>query len=167
MLNRLRRPGYWIVALALLTVYFYHAYQKREERERREALFHLYQSYGTDLIASLGAKEFEKVRSLFAPERGTKRLSLEDIALFVTTAHLEKGHSSQWKSFEENESAATLHGILNLEGNLSYPMDLMLVKRGGKVLLKRFKIGGKTLELRPSMFPLNTLYEANATAIRK
>lgn len=89
------------------------------------------------------------------------RVSLEDIALFVSTLHLDRNPRARWRGWEEKEGNITLHGRVLLEGNVSYPMDLMVVKRGEEVLLNRLRVGSHTLELRPEGFPFDTAVEEN------
>jgi hypothetical protein len=160
VLRRLRRPGYWILLLVFLTGYFYHAYQKREEAERREALFRLYRSYGEEVLGSIREGNLTGLQERF--RRGKEgRVSLEEIALFVTTLHLDRNPRARWKGWEEKEGNVTLRGELTLEGNLSYPMELMVVKRGEEVLLNRLQVGSRTLELRPEGFPFDAEKEQN------
>jgi len=154
MFRRLRRPGYWIVLLAFLTVYFYQQYQEREEQQRRQALFQLYQSYGGQMLGSLCEGNLSAFQDCFGSGKG-KRISLEDIAMFVTTMHLDRSPDVEWKSWEEREGNISLHGRLTLEGNVSYPIDLMMVRQGEKVLLNRLKVGNRTLALKPEAFPLD------------
>ena len=163
MLSRLRRPGYWILLLVGLTVYFYHAYQKREEAQRLEARFRLYQSYGDALMGAIGEGNLSALQARFGRKKG-RELSLEEAALFVTTMHLDRASSVAWKEWKEAEGNVTLHGELQLEGNLSYPMDLMLVRRGeGELLLDRLRVGSRSLELRPEGFPIAR--EGNRTVV--
>jgi hypothetical protein len=162
MLQRLKRPGYWIVLLALLTIYFYQAYQKREEAERREALFRLYRSYGEEVLGCIREGNLTEIQERFGAGK-SGRVSLEDIALFVSTLHLDRSPRARWKEWEEKEGNVTLRGELLLEGNVSYPMDMMVVKRGEEVLLNRLRVGSRTLELRPEGFPFESRAEENGS----
>ena len=163
MLQRLRRPGYWIVLLLVLTVYFYRAYQEQEEQQRRQALFRLYQTYGEEVLGSLREGNLSGLQSRFrAGKEG--RISLEDIAMFVTTLHLDKKPDTRWKSWEEREGNVTLHGELTLEGNITYPMDLMMDKQGDELLLNRMRVGPRTLELHSREFPFSATGEQNLSA---
>jgi hypothetical protein len=163
MLRRLRRPGYWIILLIVLTVYFYRAYQVREQ-QRREALFRLYRSYGEEVLGSLRERNLTALQRRF-PSGENGRISLEDIAMFVTTLHLDKSPGCRWKDWEENEGNVTLHGDLILEGNLSYPLDMMMVKRGNELLLNRLRVGPRTLELHRKEFPFTSCGEENLSSL--
>jgi hypothetical protein len=158
--QRLKRPGYWIVLLALLTVYFYHAYQKREEVQRREAMLRLFQTYGEEVLGSIREGNLTDLQRHFRSGRDG-RVSLEDIALFVSTLHLDRNPRARWESWEEREGNVTLHGKVLLEDNASYPMDMMVIKRGDQVLLNRLRVGPRTLELRPEGFPFDAEKEQN------
>jgi len=162
MLRRLRRPGYWIVLLAVMTVYFYHGYQVRQREQQRQALFRLYRSYGETVMTSLREGNLSGLQHLFGRQTNRK-IALEDIAMFVATLHLDHGPRSRWKSWEEKENNVTLHGELSLEGNVSYPIDVMMVKQGKRFLLNCLRVGPKTLELRPVQFPMNTGNGGNTT----
>ena len=155
MLRRLRRPGYWIVLLAFLTVYFYQQYRKNEEIQRRETLHALYRDYGAGIFKEMRSGELSRIQDAFL-QGGKGKLSLEDVALFVETFHLDKSPGVVWKEIDENQEGVALHGRILGEGNASYPMDMMLVKQGKKLLLNRLKIGSKVLELKQDSFPFDT-----------
>ena len=162
MFRRLRRPGYWIVLLAILTVYFYRQYRHHEELQRIEAMKRLYQSYGESFLGRLGEGNFTGCQSCFDRE-GNASIALEYIALFVETLHLDRPHNVRWKNLSESNGTVTLSGELSLEGNESYPIDIMVVRRGDKVLMRRVHIGTKTLQLHTEGFPFTTPHESNET----
>jgi hypothetical protein len=161
MLQRLKRPGYWILLLGFLTVYFYQQYQKSEAAREREALFRLYRAYGEEVLCCMGEGNLTDLQAHFPVDR-KKRISLEDIAMFVTTLHLDRNPHARWESWEEKEGNVTLHGTLLLEDNTSYPIDMMIVRQKEKVLLHRLRVGSRTLELKPRTFPFDR--EGNGSA---
>jgi len=162
MLRRLRRPGYWIVLFALLSVYFYHLYQKKEEERHRQALLNLYRTYGEEVLGEMHEGNLSGVQRYFASgEEG--RISLEDIALFVSTLHLDQNHKIRWSDVQEGEGNITMQGSLILEGNMSYPMDMMVVRQGDRILLRRLHVGSRTLELHPEGFPFRSVSERNVS----
>ncbi|ADV46014.1 hypothetical protein [Nitratifractor salsuginis] len=162
MLRRLRRPGYWIVLLAILAVYFYRQYLHQEELQRLEAKKRLYQSYGERFLGQLGEGNFTGCQSCFDRE-GNASIALEDIALFVETLHLDRPHTLRWKNLNENNDTVTLSGELTLDGNGSYPIDIMVVRRGKKILMRKVHVGPKTLQLHHEGFPFTTSQENNVT----
>ncbi len=155
MLRRLRRPGYWIVLFALLSVYFYRQHLQREAAQRLAAKIELYHTYGETVLQGLSEGNFSGIQQHFT--RGNKGgISLEDIALFVTTLHLDRSPKAQWREWKKKGGEVTMKGQLTLEGNLSYPVDMMVVRRGNKILLKKLHVGPKTLQLRPEGFPFRS-----------
>jgi hypothetical protein len=155
MLKRLRRPGYWIVLLAILTLYFYRQHRHHEELQRIEAERRLYQSYGESFLGQLGEGNLSGCQSCFDREKNAT-IPLEDIALFVETLHLERPHRVRWKNLSENNDTVTLSGDLTLEGNRSYPIDIMIVRRGNKILMRKVHVGPRTLQLHTEGFPFTT-----------
>jgi hypothetical protein len=162
MFRRLRRPGYWIVLFALLSVYFYRQYRHHEGQQRQAAKIRLYRTYGERVLQGLKEGNFTGIQQHFASGR-EGRISLEDIALFVTTLHLDRGHEARWKELKEGEGKVMMRGDLILEGNVSYPMDMMVVRRGNKILLKKLHVGPQTLQLHPEAFPFGDVPEGNAS----
>jgi len=152
MLERLKRPGYWIVLFAVMTVYFYHAYQKQQERERREALFRTYQSYAREIMDQLSDGNFSDLQGRF-DSRPDREVSLEDIAMFMTTLHMDRIPEPRWKKWEESNGTVTLHGELGADAERRYPVDMVMVKQGGRTLLKKLRIGSQVLQLKPSTVP--------------
>lgn len=162
MLRRLRRPGYWIVLLAILAAYFYRQHLHQEELQRIEAKKRLYQSYGERFVGQLSEGNFTGCQSCFDRE-GNASIALEDIALFVDTLHLDRPHTLHWRDLKENNGTVTLSGEMILDGNASYPIDVIVVKRGEKLLMRRLRVGPKTLQLHPEGFPFTTTKESNLT----
>jgi len=160
MLARLKRPGYWILFLALITVYFYHRFQVEEKLQQREALLNLYRSYGQSVLSDLRGKNFLALQNRFG-EEGEKKIDLEKIALFIDTLHMEGEGKVQWDLIRGEEGNLTLSGKLTREGNVSYPIDLFLVKRGKKILLRKMKVGNRELAPEHQSFPLNLSGEGN------
>ena len=163
MLSRLKRPGYRILLLAIVSIYFYHLYQKHEEERHRQALLNLYRTYGEKVLGEIREGNLSGVQQYFAPgEEG--RISLEEIALFVTTLHLDRSHEARWRELKEGEEGSiSMTGDLLLEGNISYPLDMMVVRRGKRILLKRLHVGPRTLELQTEGFPFRSVPERNVS----
>ena len=160
MLSRLKRPGYWIVFLAIFTIFFYSLHQKREEERRHRALLTLYRSYGQEILKGLREGNFTGIQQRFADE-SEGGVSLEDVTLFVTTLHIDRSTKADWKELELKGDSAVLKGELKVDGNTSYPLDMMVVRRGGRLLLRRLHIGPKNLELRRDGFPFRAAPEGN------
>ncbi len=161
MLARLKRPGYWILFLALISVYFYHRFQVEEKLQQREALLNLYRSYGQSVLSDLREKNFLALQNRFG-EEGEKRIDLEKIALFIDTLHMEGEGNVQWDLIRGEDGNLTLSGKLTKEGNVSYPIDLFLARRGGKIILKQLRVGHRELAPSQPSFPLDTMQSAKA-----
>jgi len=139
MLRRLRRPGYRILLLLIVTVYFYHLYQKHEEECHRQAMLNLYRTYGENILGQMREGNFSGVQSLFPTKLG--EVFLEDIALFVQTLHLDRHYTTRWEEVRKSEGNVTMSGKILFDDNLSYPIDMMMVVRGREILLNRVHIG--------------------------
>ncbi len=161
ILRRLRRPGYWIVALILLSWWAYHLHQEHQRRRHQEALLAAYRAYATDLIGELRRGEFEKVQSRFG-ERG-RQIDLESIVLFVDTLHLSRTKVTKWSGVEEHNGTLRLRGTIRSEDNATRSIDLFVVRRRNRILLKRLRIDGQILEPETVDFPLNLEAEENGT----
>jgi hypothetical protein len=130
-------------------------YQKREERLRKEAIFRLYRTYGEEIFGAMRSGDYYSLQSRFVPE-ARREIALEDIALFVSTLHLEKSSSTRLKEVREKEGNISVVGEVMLEGNISYPVEIIVVRRRGKILLRRLRIGKKILQMNRHPFPLET-----------
>ncbi|WP_457603413.1 hypothetical protein [Nitratifractor sp.] len=165
MRERLKRPGYWIVLLAIVTVYSYRSFQKNEKKEEQKTLNVLYRSFGETIFGELKNRDLLALQSHFGKE-GEKKIDLEDIALFIDTLHLDRAESSQWIDLNRTRGGLTLHGTFKLDNNLSYPIDMIMIHRGKKILLESMKVGNHVLKLDRESFPLNTPIELNQSVIR-
>ena len=161
MLARLKRPGYWILLLVLITVYFYHRFQVQERMQRREARLNLYRSYGQSLLSDLQGKNLLALQKRFG-EEGAKRIDLEKIALYLDTLHMEGSGSVRWDVVRGEEGNISLSGRLTQDGNVSYPIDLFLARRGGTIILKKLRVGHWELAPSRPTFPLDTTQSAKA-----
>lgn len=155
MLSRLKRPGYWIVLLAILTVYAYRQFQINEAREREEALMRLYQSYGESVLSDLRSRKLLDLQNRFGRE-GEKKIDLEDIALFIDTLHLDRAGETRWRKLRSSGGEMRLSGELRMEENLSYPIDMIVFRQGDRIVLRGVKVGGRVLKQEREGFPLES-----------
>jgi len=162
MLKRLQRPGYWIVLFALLSVYFYRLHLQREAQQRQAAKMQLYRTYGESVLQGLKEGNLTGIQQRFS-SGGKRGISLEDIALFVSTLHLDRNYQTRWETLEEGKDNVVLKGNLILEGNVSYPLDMMVVRRGREILLQKLHVGPKTLQLHSESFPFLSCQEGNGS----
>jgi len=160
MPDRLKRPGYWIVLLAIITVLAYRQFQINEAKAREEALMKLYRSYGESVLSDLRAHRLLALQNRFG-EEGEQRIDLEDIALFIDTLHLDRARHTRWQNLKSSGNNMQLSGELQLDGNLSYPIDMIVIKRGERILLRGVKVGGKELKLDREGFPLESVTPTN------
>jgi hypothetical protein len=162
MLKRLKRPGYLFVALIILTIYFYGQYKKREIKRHQEAILNTYKSYGEDILGSIRSRDLGTLQSRFESEQ-RKRITLEDISIFISTLHLDKIGTVKWKKVKGDDNNISLSGDILVDKNISYPIDMMVVKRGKDIVLKRLIVNGQMLRAKESNFPLNNIFETNSS----
>jgi hypothetical protein len=160
MLSRLKRPGYIAIALIVVVIYFYGQYKKIELKRHQEAIINSYKSYGEDILDSIKAGDFSKIQSSFEIDK-SKNLTLEDIATFIETLHLDRIGDAKWTKIETNSSNISMSGDLVVDRNITYPIDMMIVKRGNKLILKRMIVNGKALQTKRVNFPLNIIEDSN------
>ena len=156
MLARLKRPGYWILFLAFITVYSYHLFQKNEALERQKAMERLYHSFGESVLSDFRDRRLLSLQSRFG-EKGERNIDLEDIALFIDTLHLDRARKTRWKEMQKVNGQIRLSGKLDVEGNQSYPIDMIVFRQGDKILLRGLKVGGKELKLDGEGFPFENV----------
>jgi len=154
MLERLKRPGYWIVLLAIVTVYSYHSFQKNEKKAERKSLLSLYRTYGETILSELKNRDLLALQSQFGA-KGGKKIDLEDIALFIDTLHLDRLESPIWRDVNRSGKKLVFQGSLRLENNESYPIDMIMIHQDGKILLESMKVGTRVLKVDRDSFPLN------------
>ena len=155
MLNRLKRPGYWIVLVAVLTVMAYRQFQVNEAKARKEAVMNLYRTYGESVLSDLRHRHLLALQNRFG-EEGERHIDLEEIAFFIDTLHLDRSGQTRWQNLKNSGTNLELSGELRLEGNLSYPIDIMIVKQGERILLRSVKVGGQVLKMVREGFPLES-----------
>ena len=162
MLKRLRRPGYIAIALIVVTIYFYGKYKKMEIKRHHNSTANIYKSYGEDILISLKDGDFSKLQSSFDVD-GKKSITLEDIATFVATLHLDRVGSAKWKQIDKNEGNISMSGDLVVDSSTTYPIDMMIVKRGDKLILKNMIINGQVLQTKKVNFPLDRWLDSNSS----
>jgi len=137
--------------LIFLTIYSYRQFKLNEAREHQEALMRIYQSYGESLLNDFKKRELLALQSRF---RDSKGIDLEEIALFIDTLHLDRASKTKWRHLKIDSSNIEVRGDLNLDNNVDYPIDIFLVKRDNKILLKSIKIDKYELKVTKKSFPL-------------
>ena len=164
ILERLKRPGYWIVLLAILSIYSYRSFQKNEKKEEHKTLDVLYRTYGETIFSELKNRDLLALQGHFGSV-GEKKIDLEEIALFIDTLHLDRVESSRWIDCNRSGKNLRLHGTLKLENNISYPIDMIVIHRGKKILLESMKVADRILKPDRETFPLDIPLEYNATLV--
>jgi hypothetical protein len=162
MLARLKRPGYIAIALIVITIYFYGQYKKMEIKRHKEAIINTYKSYGEDILSSLKSKDLSKLQSSFETDN-KKSITLEDIATFVATLHLDKIGDARWNKIEARDGNISMSGDLLVDQGITYPIDMMIVKRKDKLILKKMIVNGKALQTKRIDFPLDSWIDSNDT----
>jgi len=137
--------------LIFITIYSYREFKLNEAREHQKALMRIYQSYGESLLNDFKKRELLALQSRFRDSQG---IDLEEIALFIDTLHLDRVSKSKWKRLKISGSNIEFRGHLKLDDNSNYPIDIFLVKRDNKILLKSIKIDKYELKDTKESFPL-------------
>jgi hypothetical protein len=162
MLRRLKRPGYIAVALIVLTIYFYGQYKKIELKRHREAILNTYKSYGEDILGNIKSRDLTTLQNRFEIDH-KKSITLEDIATFISTFHLDRIGDARWRRIDNSDGNISMSGDLVVDKNITYPIDMMIVKRGDSLILKKMVINGEVLETKKIDFPLDRWFEKNST----
>ena len=160
MLDRLKRPGYIAIALIIVVIYFYGQYKKIELKRHQEAILNTYRSYGEDILDSIKAGDFSKLQNSFDIDKN-QNITLEDIATFVETLHLDRIGNTKWSKIEAKDGNISLSGDLVIDSKTTYPIDMMIIKRGDRLILKKMIVNGKALQTKKFNFPLDSYFEAN------
>jgi len=81
--------------------------------------------------------------------------AIEDIAMFISTAEVEKARIEEWNEWNETATMATLSGLLKTDKDDTMPVRIMIVKNGDKLFLRWVEIKSKKLGRKSEEFPLN------------
>ncbi len=146
------RLGFWVVLLAIVTLFFYWLHLYRQELIRIEAKKRLYQSYGEHFLGQLGEGNLSGCQSCF-DDNGVSVITLEDIALFTDSFHLRHSRLIRWKDFKEEDGDVHLLGVLGVDENKTYPFYMIFNKQEGRVLIRSFRVGKKILQPHQESFP--------------
>ena len=154
------KPIYIIISIIIaITIYFtlFHDSSEDEERRKREKVVEELYKMGDKIIEYIKkANPVEIQNKLFKNNKG---VDLEDIALFIDTASISQDSRCKWDRCDINSSAITLKGHINNDMN-NKNVDIMLIKRGKRVILKAIHIDNNSLTEKSSNFPFNiTQYE--------
>jgi len=159
-LRQFLKPIYIIISIIIaITIYFtlFHDSSEDEERRKREKVVEELYKMGDKIIEYIKkANPVEMQNKLFKNNKG---VDLEDIALFIDTASISQDSRCKWDRCDINSSAITLKGHINNDMN-NKNVDIMLIKRGKRVILKAIHIDNNSLTEKSSNFPFNiTQYE--------
>ena len=154
------KPIYIIISIIIaITIYFtlFHDSSEDEERRKREEVVKELYKMGDKIIEYIKrANPVEIQNRLFKNNKG---VDLEDIALFIDTASISQDSRCKWDRCDINSSAVTLKGHIDNDMN-NKKVDIMLIKRGKRVILKAIHIDNNSLTEKSSNFPFNiTQYE--------
>ena len=145
-----------IIAMTIYLTLFHDSSEDEEKRKREKVVEELYKM-GDKIIEYIKkANPVEIQNRLFKNNRG---VDLEDIALFIDTASISQDSRCKWDRCDINSSAVTLKGHIDNDIN-NKKVDIMLIKRGDRVILKAIHIDNNSLTEKSSNFPFNiTQYE--------
>ena len=146
------KPGYIILILAsIAAIYIPYSIGKQKEQQRKEAIKRIY-SYGDRILHYIKDKDSIKLQNDIL--LNGKEVDLEDVALFLDTISLDTIEGSKWEGYSIKENNITIHG--KIKDTISPKrVDMMLIKKGDRLLLKAIHIGNSKLVSTQKEFPLN------------
>jgi len=142
-----------ILTLIGIVLIGYGYYKKEQELKWEQKLQSIYQKYGDSIIRHIKNGDLYSIQSALPPNLYDK-ISLEDIALFIDTLQANRLYASKWHNMRVSESNATIAGKVITDSNKSYPVDMMIIKKGDRFILGALKIGNKNLLVASDKFPL-------------
>ena len=149
------KPGYIIVSILIVAaVSIPYAVGKSRVSDENKTLQKIY-SYGDKVISYIRDKNSTKLQSEIMIDG--HRMDLEDVALFLETVNMESTQgSNKWEGYKTKDNNITIFGSIKGKSN-SKRVDMMLIKRGDKLLVKAIHIGDKGLESSKKGFPLDSM----------
>ncbi len=149
-----RKPGYWMVALLIVLPLGYYGYNSFLEWKARKEAFDRLTAFGNGVIGHMKKGDFYDLQSLFAYDEHAKP-AIEDIAMFISTAEIERATIEEWGEWNETDTMATLNGLLKTDKADTLPVRIMIVKNGDRLFLRWVEIKNRKLGKKNEGFPLD------------
>ena len=147
------KPGYIIVALLIISaVAIPYAIGKSRVADNNRTLQKIYK-FGDRVLDYIRDKNSTKLQSEIMVDG--HRIDLEDVALFLETVSIDSTQvSSSWEGYRADDNNITIFGSIKGKSN-SKRVNMMLIKRGDKLLVKAIHIGNSGLNSSDRGFPLD------------
>jgi len=127
------------ILLITLSPIAYYGYGRFEQWRIRRAAFEKLTSFADRIMDHMRQKNLYELQSSFSPDI-VKKLSLEDIAVFITTLEIDKSRDEVWSDSNESDGNVSLSGILRIDDKQSYPLRLMMIKRPEGITLRWIEV---------------------------
>jgi hypothetical protein len=158
-MERLKRPGYWILLLIALVygIYISDSSPKTEIGKEIDTGLERVSSYADRIFEDLRRRDSYAVQNYFSPSE-RKKIALEDVALFIDTIDMEENTSAHWSEYNVSGENIELTGTAE-GGKKRYRVQMMLIRRGDKVMLRALRVGDKSLSGKNRGFPFDYIGE--------
>ena len=144
-----------VIILILMAVFIPYTIGQSKIADENKTLQKLY-SYGDRVLSYISNSESTKLQNEILVDG--HHIDLEQVALFVDTVSVETDiNRHKWEGYKSTDGNITIYGSIKDEAN-PQKMDMMLIKKGNKLLVKAIHIGNQKIESKNREFPLNDDY---------
>lgn len=147
------KPGYIIVAFLVISAIFIpYAIGQSRVADNNKTLQNIYK-FGDRVLNYIKDRNITKLQSEIM--LNGHQIDLEDVALFLETVSLDSTQASAgWKGYKADDNNITIFGSIKYNDNAKR-VNIMLIKKGNKLLVKAIHIGSSELNSSDRGFPLN------------
>ena len=158
-MQRLKRPGYWILLLIALIygIYISDSSAKNEIEKKMDTGLERVSSYADRIFEDLRRRDSYAVQNYFSPSE-RKKIALEDVALFIDTIDMDENVSAHWNECNISGVNIELSGTAKSEER-SYRVQMILICKGDDVMLRALRVGDTNLSGKNRGFPFDYLVE--------
>ena len=153
MRERLKKPGYWILfsISILLAFYLYEPSEgkvkKSEENRTVQKIF----GFADTVFEALKKRDSYELQRHFSKEE-RRKIALEDVAFFLDTVEFDRNISAVWNDCNVSDENVSLSGTAKGDGK-NYRVQMMLIHKGDRIVLKAIRVGEKSLSGHNIGFP--------------
>ena len=148
-----------IIVLIFVAVFIPYTIGQSKIADENKTLQKIY-SYGDRVLSYIKNSQSTKLQNEILIDG--HHIDLEQVALFVDTVSVKTNiNRHKWEGYKSTDGNITIYGsIYGSIKDKSNPqkIDMMLIKKGDKLLVKAIHIGNQKLESKNREFPLNDNY---------